>query len=213
MDEPLSNLDSKLRAQMRDEIVQLHRKSGAAFVYVTHDHVEAMTMASRIAVIVDGELLQLATPNEIYDNPTDLRVAELIGQPAINVLPSRITSLGVEFGRLRWPLEVKAPVQSAVQIAFRPEAVGLSLDPEAHRDAARVIKIERLGAESHVHVKLAERECQVVARVPANQQFAVDDSVQIAVAASSLLVFDAAGKRLHSRERMVRQGRPREAAR
>src|SRR5262249_49978368 len=85
-DEPLSNLDAKLRVHMRAEIAQLHRKLEATFIYVTHDQAEAMTMSDRVAVMIDGRLLQVAPPADIYNDPQDLRVAEFIGSPKINVI-------------------------------------------------------------------------------------------------------------------------------
>jgi multiple sugar transport system ATP-binding protein len=86
MDEPLSNLDAKLRVQMRAEIKELHRKLGITFLYVTHDQAEAMTLSDRVAVMLDGELLQVAPPQEIYANPANRRVAEFVGVPKINSL-------------------------------------------------------------------------------------------------------------------------------
>ncbi len=85
MDEPLSNLDAKLRVATRAEISELHRRLGSTFVYVTHDQVEAMTMSDRVALMIDGQILQLDTPQEIYDDPDNVRVAEFIGTPKINI--------------------------------------------------------------------------------------------------------------------------------
>ena len=86
MDEPLSNLDAKLRTRMRAEISELHARIGATIVYVTHDQAEAMTMANRIAVMVDGRIVQIGPPRELYDEPCDVRVAEILGNPSINLL-------------------------------------------------------------------------------------------------------------------------------
>ncbi|MFX6318967.1 ABC transporter ATP-binding protein, partial [Acinetobacter baumannii] len=83
MDEPLSNLDAALRVHMRAELAELHRALGATFIYVTHDQAEALTMSNRIAVMMGGNILQVATPEDIYDEPCDLRVAEFIGSPKI----------------------------------------------------------------------------------------------------------------------------------
>ena len=94
MDEPLSNLDAALRVHMRAEISELHRDLKTTFVYVTHDQAEALTMSDRMAVMMDGEILQLDTPNEIYKNPSNLRVAEFIGSPKINVLPAESDEKG-----------------------------------------------------------------------------------------------------------------------
>ena len=87
MDEPLSNLDAELRVRTRKEIVDLHRRAGVTTVYVTHDQVEAMTMSDRIALMLDGAILQIGTPREMYDSPADLRVAQFLGSPRINALP------------------------------------------------------------------------------------------------------------------------------
>ena len=92
MDEPLSNLDAELRVHMRAEIAQLHRQLGATFIYVTHDQAEAMTMSDRVAVILEGELRQIASPGELYRDPDDLRVAQFVGTPRINVLPATATA-------------------------------------------------------------------------------------------------------------------------
>ncbi|MGL3111900.1 hypothetical protein [Bradyrhizobium sp. BR 1432] len=88
-DEPLSNLDAKLRVHMRAEIAQLHRRLQSTFIYVTHDQAEAMTMSSRIAVMIDGRIVQIGAPAAVYDDPRDLRVAEFVGSPKINVLSRR----------------------------------------------------------------------------------------------------------------------------
>jgi multiple sugar transport system ATP-binding protein len=94
MDEPLSNLDAKLRVTARAEIAELHRRAGVAFMYVTHDQAEAMTMSDRVALMMNGEILQVAPPAEIYDRPAELRVAEFVGSPKINVLPGTVRADG-----------------------------------------------------------------------------------------------------------------------
>ena len=94
MDEPLSNLDAKLRVHMRAEIAQLHRRLGTTFIYVTHDQAEAMTMSDRIAVMMDGAVLQVAAPEIVYNDPKDIRVAEFIGSPKINVLNGTVDDAG-----------------------------------------------------------------------------------------------------------------------
>jgi multiple sugar transport system ATP-binding protein len=95
MDEPLSNLDAQLRVQMRTEIKDLHRRLGATFVYVTHDQSEAMTLSDRVAVMLQGDLLQVGSPQQIYADPADLRVAEFIGSPRINILPGVVRDTGL----------------------------------------------------------------------------------------------------------------------
>ncbi|MGG2475090.1 ABC transporter ATP-binding protein, partial [Rhizobium sp. BR5] len=101
MDEPLSNLDAKLRAHMREELAGLHRRLGATFIYVTHDQIEAMTMSDRIALMSEGRIEQLGTPDELYRKPATLTVARFIGTPSINLLPVEIDAEGkvTAFGR------------------------------------------------------------------------------------------------------------------
>ncbi|MEM7635190.1 MAG: ABC transporter ATP-binding protein, partial [Pseudomonadota bacterium] len=125
LDEPLSNLDAKLRVHMRTEIAQLHRRLKATFIYVTHDQVEAMTMSDRIAVMMDGDIIQVGTPDEVYDQPVDIRVAEFIGSPKINVVPVDIEAArgmavlaGAASGVVTDP--------SAVSLGIRPEAITVS---------------------------------------------------------------------------------------
>src|SRR5205823_10185733 len=94
LDEPLSNLDAKLRVQTRAEISKLHQRLGSTFIYVTHDQVEAMTMAERIAVLRDGELQQVGTPQQLYDRPRNIFVAGFIGSPAMNFLAASLAKTG-----------------------------------------------------------------------------------------------------------------------
>ena len=92
MDEPLSNLDARLRTHMRGKIAELHQRLGATFIYVTHDQSEAMTLSDRIALMMEGEIIQLGTPDELYERPDNIRVAKFIGSPEINLLPALVRS-------------------------------------------------------------------------------------------------------------------------
>jgi ABC-type sugar transport system ATPase subunit len=153
MDEPLSNLDAKLRAQTRVELSELHRRLATTFVYVTHDQVEAMTMATRLAVLDQGRLQQVGTPREVYERPQNLFVARFIGSPPMNTLAATlVVDAGEPFadtgtGRFRLNgaaagLEAGAPLAIGVrpeQIRFGPEGV-----------AATVRAVEWLGPERHV---------------------------------------------------------------
>ena len=133
LDEPLSNLDAKLRVQTRAEIAQLHRQLNATFVYVTHDQIEAMTMADRIAVMMDGEILQYDTPENIYSKPASIHVAEFIGSPKINIFPAGLIS----------------PDQGArFQIGVRPEY--LKQKDGKFRLKAVISHLENLGPEIQV---------------------------------------------------------------
>ncbi|MBR0656128.1 ABC transporter ATP-binding protein [Plastoroseomonas arctica] len=194
MDEPLSNLDAELRAGTRQEIVDLHRRAGVTTIYVTHDQVEAMTMADRVAVMMEGEVLQLGTPREVYDDPCDIRVAGFLGSPRINALPGIATENGVSLGTLALPLRAAAAPGSAVTIGLRPEAIRVA--PLGL--ACRVEHLEYLGAETLLHARLEAPEARIVARLPvaAGEGLSRGDAVRLGADWERALVFGADGKRL-----------------
>jgi multiple sugar transport system ATP-binding protein len=164
MDEPLSNLDAKLRVHMRTEIAQLHRRLGATFVYVTHDQAEAMTMSDRVAVMMDGAILQCDAPGRVYDDPAHLRVAEFIGSPRINVLKvrrmpgkglmldGRSLDFGPEFdGLVRAAADAEPDAPTDWALAFRAEHAALGPACSAPI-RGQVRHLENLGPEVLVHI-------------------------------------------------------------
>lgn len=148
MDEPLSNLDAKLRVHMRGELTDLHRRVGATFVYVTHDQVEAMTMSDRIALMERGTILQFGTPSELYSAPVNLRVAQFIGTPSINCFPAEIDSAGT-VSCLGRPVSGMATSETRQQatLAVRPESIRLSARSEDVAFGATLRRIEHHGSE------------------------------------------------------------------
>jgi multiple sugar transport system ATP-binding protein len=196
MDEPLSNLDAKLRVQMRTEISDLHRRLQTTFVFVTHDQGEAMTMSDRVAVMMSGELIQVGTPDELYHDPRDLRVAEFIGSPKINVLPLEL--LGQD-GR-----NLCSALPGAATLAFRPEATELAA-PVTGSLSGRIGAIENLGSDIFLHVALtaAQNAQPVIIRVAPSRRFTIRDEVGIRPDPARVLQFDAAGRRLRARERVA----------
>jgi multiple sugar transport system ATP-binding protein len=180
MDEPLSNLDAKLRVQTRSQIAELQRRLGITTVYVTHDQVEAMTMGNRVAVLSGGQLQQCATPRELYDNPVNQFVAGFIGSPAMNLRTVPLTDGGARLADRVLPLPpaIRTAAREAglseLVIGMRPEHLHVTAaSPQA--DAARdldgsaeltgeVILVEELGADALLHVRLPEGGNQVVAR-------------------------------------------------
>ena len=194
LDEPLSNLDAKLRVQTRSEIAQLHRRLAATFVYVTHDQVEAMTMSDRIAVMMGGEILQCAPPHEVYDDPCDLRVAEFIGSPKINVLPVEIRSGRAHLLDAALPLSVTGAEGQDFQLGLRPEALRLSAAPLM---TGHVAHLENLGAELFAQVRVSGLYDPVVLRAdPAQRgQLAIGAEVGLSFDPRAALVFDATGAR------------------
>jgi multiple sugar transport system ATP-binding protein len=155
MDEPLSNLDAKLRVGMRASLAQLHARLGVTTVYVTHDQTEAMTLGQRVAVMRGGRILQVATPHELYQEPTDLFVAAFIGSPAMNLIEATIEGDEIVFGQFRVPLDrQRRPRGSArrVILGVRPEGFA---DAEFStgslpRISAEVNVVEDLGSDAHV---------------------------------------------------------------
>ena len=152
MDEPLSNLDAKLRVSMRAQLASLHARLGTTTIYVTHDQVEAMTLGQRVAVMRDGLIQQVDTPQALYATPTNLFVAAFIGSPAMNLVEADVHEGLLEFGGFRIPLPGPPPATSRVIAGLRPEAFedGALADPSLPRIDVRVEVVEELGADTHV---------------------------------------------------------------
>jgi len=159
MDEPLSNLDAKLRSSMRAEISKLHQRVGGTFVYVTHDQVEAMTMGSRIALLKDGIVQQLGTPREIYESPANTYVARFIGTPPMNLLQAQLRDGSVQIGDFSQALPahlraaLPAGFQGPVILGVRPNRLSVAADPSCAL-AGTVSLVEHVGAESSIAVSL-----------------------------------------------------------
>ncbi|ANY84068.1 sugar ABC transporter ATP-binding protein (plasmid) [Microvirga ossetica] len=161
-DEPLSNLDAKLRVQMRTEIKALHQRLKTTTVYVTHDQIEAMTMADKIVVMHDGEVEQVGAPLELYDRPANLFVAGFIGSPAMNILDGRLSPAGFAMGDLRLPVQ-NAPAASdgrPVYYGVRPEHFRLT----GEGLPVEVIVIEPTGSETQVVCRAGGRDITCVFR-------------------------------------------------
>jgi multiple sugar transport system ATP-binding protein len=156
-DEPLSNLDAKLRVQMRSEIKQNHARLKTTTVYVTHDQIEAMTMADRIVVMQGGRVEQIGTPLDLYDAPANLFVAGFIGSPGMNLLPGRVEGgafAGADGVRLALPAGHGAAEGSAVTLGIRPEH--LTLDPDGF--AATILTVEPTGSETQAVMAFAGQD-------------------------------------------------------
>ena len=152
MDEPLSNLDAKLRVQTRTQIASLQRRLGVTTVYVTHDQVEAMTMGDRVAVLKDGVLQQVDSPRHMYDKPNNVFVAGFIGSPAMNLLSFPASDRGVEFGNLTLPVErslLAKATGNEVTVGVRPEDLELSEDNQGLPVVVDVV--EELGADAYIY--------------------------------------------------------------
>jgi multiple sugar transport system ATP-binding protein len=221
MDEPLSNLDAKLRVQMRGEIARLQRRLGTTTVYVTHDQTEAMTLGDRVVVMHGGIAQQIGTPDELYERPANLFVAGFIGSPAMNFFPATLNSIGLKlpFGEVTLAPEVQEVIAQHPQ----PDNIIVGVRPEHLADATlidgyqriralafevKVDLVESLGADKYVYfttagwavhaVQLDElagdsdwHENQFVARVPAESKAHIGESIELAFDTTKLAVFDA----------------------
>jgi multiple sugar transport system ATP-binding protein len=202
MDEPLSNLDAKMRVQTRSQIASLQNRLDVTTVYVTHDQVEAMTMGDRVAVLRDGALQQYATPSELYDRPVNAFVAGFIGSPAMNLLDLRRSGDGVTLGGTEIPLrrEIRdaAGAAETVTVGVRPE--DLALDSEGSGDGVKAVVdvVEELGSESYVYAHMAEDESTtLVVRGPGRTTVRYGETIALRVDADAVHAFDAtSGERL-----------------
>jgi multiple sugar transport system ATP-binding protein len=151
MDEPLSNLDAKLRVSMRAQLAALHSRLGTTTIYVTHDQVEAMTLGQRVAVMRDGRVLQVDTPQSLYAAPANLFVAAFIGSPAMNLIEAELVDGTASFGGHRIPLP-SPPAASRAIVGIRPEAFedAAFADPSLPQLEVEVQVVEDLGADAHV---------------------------------------------------------------
>ncbi|MCE5264545.1 MAG: ABC transporter ATP-binding protein [Deltaproteobacteria bacterium] len=199
MDEPLSNLDAKLRIEMRAEIKRLHREAAATTVYVTHDQTEALTLSSRVAVMDKGRLMQVAPPREIYRRPANLFVADFIGSPTINLIPGRIVCKegGIFFEReaLRLPApELAAHADEEVTAAVRPEEI--RIEPREGRDtfAGEAYAVLPSGSETILQVRREGRIFNV--RVMGEIAFDVGEKVFMRFVPESMCYFRRDGGEL-----------------
>jgi multiple sugar transport system ATP-binding protein len=195
-DEPLSNLDAKLRVEMRGEIKKLHQAIGKTTVYVTHDQVEAMTLSSRIAVLNRGVLQQFDEPQKIYDHPANMFVAGFMGSPAMNFLPAHmrtsggVTELALEGGST---LKIKRKMASAssgnVIVGIRPEHLTRGDAKAANSLVGKVTLVEPTGSETHVISRFGNSE--VTAKFFPNQAPKLGEAVRLAVDTDRICIFDA----------------------
>jgi len=194
-DEPLSNLDAKLRADLRVELKQLHRQLKNTMIYVTHDQVEAMTLADRIAIMRDGAIQQLDSPGEIYNRPVNRYVADFIGSPAMNFLDGKVGSKGLTIGDATLPVKSynaqgKLP-NGKVIVGVRPEhvATGNDVADAAYRTKVRADLLEPMGADTLVWTKFAGHELRF--RMDGQVRLSEGQDVEIGLSTESLHLFDS----------------------
>jgi multiple sugar transport system ATP-binding protein len=210
MDEPLSNLDAKLRVTTRTQIAALQQRLGVTTVYVTHDQVEAMTMGDRVCVLKDGLLQQVDTPLGLYDNPANLFVAGFIGSPAMNLLQAQMTERGASVNGHELPLAITPQDRSghdgAITIGVRPEDFRVSDDGQGV--PVKVTLVEELGADAFVYGEADDQRSEttmdggtpIVVRVEARRRFERGSTIHVTADPKEIHVFNTTtGQRIGSR--------------
>jgi multiple sugar transport system ATP-binding protein len=211
MDEPLSNLDAKLRIQMRVELVKLHRRLGVTTIYVTHDQTEAMTLGQRVTVLDRGRIQQVAPPRQLYLQPVNTFVAGFIGSPPMNFLRGRLAGDGVDLGAVHLPLPAEVlgrvtPGAADLLVGLRPESFFALSGPAAEAGPAlrsEVEVVEQLGAESYLYLRVpgldvlafgdrtVELAGAICARIDAFLNIAAGDRVALGIRPELVRLFDA----------------------
>jgi multiple sugar transport system ATP-binding protein len=222
LDEPLSNLDAKLRVQVRAEIGELQRRTRTTMIYVTHDQVEAMTLGDRVAVLNAGRLQQVAAPRELYDRPANVFVAGFVGNPPMNLVPTRLSlddrgRSGITIGNQRIPISPYCGITPDQQLTggIRPEAFRVAAQTSGEDVlAGRVEQVEYLGHETLVHVGIDAAigdngAIRLIARLQGMHEILKASAVALAVDPTQVYLFDAAGALVEAREgaRAVEHGR------
>ena len=195
-DEPLSNLDAKLRVQMRVEIKRLQQELGTTSLYVTHDQVEAMTLADRLIVMNGGHVDQIGPPLELYERPATSFVAGFIGSPAMNLLAGRIdgTGIAVNGARLLGNGHARAETGRPVLVGLRPEHLEIAPDGPL---PLRIDLLERLGADTILHGRMAGSDAVLMARGAGTLAAELGDTLRFAIAPEHVHLFDPeTGRRL-----------------
>jgi len=197
-DEPLSNLDAQLRAELRVEIKRLHQRLAATMIYVTHDQIEALTLADRIAVMKDRVIQQLGTPNEIYRRPANRFVASFVGSPAMNFLPGAFAvrggkphfdAAGISLPLDGYAFDARPEEGASIELGIRPEHV------EAGGDLPAVIEmVEPMGSDQLAWLRLGSQALSM--RLPAEARIVTGEPVSLRLPGAKLNLFDASGRRL-----------------
>jgi len=203
LDEPLSNLDALLRVQMRDELLKLHRRIQKTTLYVTHDQVEAMTMADRIVILKEGVIQQIGNPEEVYMQPANTFVATFVGSPQMNLFEGNIEKseegyrfqgpFGLSLGK-RFQIENG---ESKVSLGIRPEDIAVVTDEQPETISGEIVLVEPIGSDTFLNVDIAQ-ESSLKVRVPASFTVQEGSLVRLQIAAKDVHLFDADCSRIAS---------------
>lgn len=207
MDEPLSNLDAKLRVQMRTEIVKLHKELATTFIYVTHDQTEAMTMGTKIVVMKEGFIQQVASPMEIYDNPINTFVAGFIGTPQMNFIDVKI-SIGTEnyymkFGNENLEFKISNLLLNTegqfeeMILGIRPEHIHIEPIKDSIELIGEIDMIEHLGSETHIHIYISNQK--LIIKIPYECNKNLGDKIKVFIDKTKLYLFHKTNHKLVGR--------------
>jgi multiple sugar transport system ATP-binding protein len=208
-DEPLSNLDAGLRAQMRVEIARLHEQLQTTMIYVTHDQVEAMTLADRIVILNKGRIEQQGSPLELYEKPANRFVAGFLGQPKMNFVPTTVTSMAngqalalAPSGRKVLLLGEKATLAdgSTVELGVRPDAISIAAAESEYAVPAKIVVVEHLGGSSLLYVQIDGLHDLVNVELRGKTSFTKDQSVELYFDPAQAHLFDSRGRRIDHRQ-------------
>jgi multiple sugar transport system ATP-binding protein len=194
MDEPLSNLDAKLRESLRVELEHIQKTQGSTTLFVTHDQVEALTMADRIGVLMEGKLVQIGDPNDIYDRPATVFVSQLVGSPRINLLPAARENgaLHIENTSLKLPVdEAAGDLPQSFTLGVRPEDITPAPEGEF---TGEVTLVEPLGVETVIHIKVGEQA--ITSLVSGLSNLSIGDNAHFDIVRDRLHYFDDDGNRI-----------------
>jgi multiple sugar transport system ATP-binding protein len=192
-DEPLSNLDAALRSEMRIEIARLHQRLGATMIYVTHDQVEAMTLADKIVVLKDGQIQQVGAPLDLYDRPANLFVAQFLGSPKMNIFDATPSEGGLFFAGTG-QIALNGDLSIVAKLGVRPESISLTSAGRGIADA-RVEVLERLGSDTFLHISTGS-EALATVRLPGSVAVSAGDTVGLTFAPSAIHLFDRQDRRI-----------------
>ena len=198
LDEPLSSLDAKLRREMRAEVDRLHKELNKTFIYVTHDQEEAMTLADRIVVMDEGEIKQVGSPIDIYNNPNSYFVADFFGSPSMNLISGEIsnTDAGKVFQSLIFNVDLPKSFEKSapgpVTLGIRPEQIGISSSGDIKK---KIYLVEPLGKDTLLYFETDE-ERELIAIVESNSSYRSGDTVALNLIPEHIFLFDSSGKRI-----------------
>ena len=202
-DEPLSNLDAALRVDMRMEIARLHQDLGATMIYVTHDQIEAMTLADKIVVLDQGEVRQIGAPLDLYHKPADLFVAAFIGSPKMNLLPFKVSSAdggivegsALDVTSIRFAIgEATARAPSDLVLGIRPQSLHI-VEDDAAKILARVNLVEHLGDETVINARMASGKSILVV-IPGDAMLKPGEKIGLTFKQEDAHIFESTGPRL-----------------